>query len=97
MSVEPDADGWCKYPGKLLYNYDYTSSYIFTSLSAAKVRCLAQRRTCSGITQEPGGGLRFTLRNGKQLFTSVTGETTWVYNDCKPIPSAADHSDLTGE
>jgi len=84
--IEVD-DGWCKYPGKYSGEYDKTSTYFFTSLTIAKEQCLAQRSTCSGITQEVKNRVRarFTLRKEKELKTSPSGEVTWQY--CKPIES----------
>jgi len=87
-------DGWCKYPGKYSSEGDRTSVYAYTSLSVAKDVCLAQRNTCNGITKQLGHRARpaYTLRKGKELRTSPSGEVTWQW--CRPIEEECSSTDL---
>ena len=70
---------WCEYKNKYLSGYSF-GEYVFTDLSAAQMECENhQFGDCGGITQESAN--RFTLRKGKELKDSPSGETSWQICD----------------
>ena len=67
---------WCLHDNKFLFYYS-SGSFAYSTLASAKTACL-KREDCTGITQEPVNGGRYTLRKDMVLNESPSGEITYV-------------------
>ena len=66
---------WNHYSGYALNGYATSTDYRFSSLNAAKDKCVALANSCSGVTKE--GSASYTVRKD-YVFASAGGYESWT-------------------
>jgi len=67
---------WCEYNDSYINTYA-SGGNSYHDLKSAQDACLANYN-CGGITQEPTNSNRYSLRAGREVKRSSSGETSWT-------------------